>query len=180
MTTNRHPNMVVGAPHAGVSPPLPGWCRSPRSLSLPRSWPPHVEVACSPPCRSWCSRPRAGTVSAGSSCRSPSPQQQSRCCCLCECQKNVTWDSIGTHSFCMILWNLVLKLGNHLPYDVKKLLSDCKYGQILSLFQQSLLLCELTVCFTFFFHVVGKLLLSSVQRRVKEKIFSSNQRGLHK
>lgn len=86
--------VAVGAPHAGVSPPLPGWCRSPRSLSLPHSWLPLCEAACSPPCRSWCSRPRAGTVSAGSSCRSPSPQQQSLCCCPCGCQNSYTFKSI--------------------------------------------------------------------------------------
>lgn len=92
--TYRLHNVAVGAPHAGVSPPLPGWCRSPRSLSLPHSWLPLCEVACSPPCRSWCSRPRAGTVSAGSSCRSPSPQQQSLCCCPCGCQNSYTFKSI--------------------------------------------------------------------------------------
>lgn len=78
----------------------------------------------------------------------------------------------GTYVYCLIL--LKWKFGNPLPYDVKKLLSDCKYRQILSLFQQSLLLCKLTVGFTFFFHVVGKLLLSSVQRKGKEKISSMN------
>lgn len=76
-------------------------------------------------------------------------------------------------------FEVVLKFENQLPYDVKKLLSNCKYGQILSLFQQSLLLCKLTVGFTFFFHVVGKLLLSSVRRRGKEKICSSNECDLH-
>lgn len=72
------------------------------------------------------------------------------------------------------------KFENSLPYDVEKLLSDCENGQILSLFQQSLLLCKLTVGLTFFFHVVSKLLLSSVGGKVNEKIFLSNERGLHK
>lgn len=56
------------------------------------------------------------------------------------------------------------------PYDVQKLLSDCKYGQVLSLFQQSLLLGKLTVGLTLFFHVVSKLLLSSVQKKTKKGV----------
>lgn len=121
--TYRLYNVAVGAPHTGVSPPLPGWCRSPRSLSLPHSWLPLCEAACSPPCRSWCSRPRAGTVSAGSSCRSPSPQQQSLCCCPCRCKNSYSLKSIKN-----LVSSQFLKLENPLPYDVKKLLPDCKYG----------------------------------------------------
>lgn len=56
-----------------------------------------------------------------------------------------------------------------LPYDVQELLSDCKYGQVLSLFQQSLLLGKLTVGLTLFFHVVSKLLLSSVKKTKQKK-----------
>lgn len=62
----------------------------------------------------------------------------------------------------MIVLSWFLKCVIPLPYDVKKLLSDSKYGQVLSLFQQSLLLSKLTAGLTFFFHVICKLLLSSI------------------
>lgn len=63
-----------------------------------------------------------------------------------------------------------------LPYDVEKLLSDSKYGQVLSLFQEGLLLSKLTVGLTFFFHVVSKFLLCSVERREREKILTRQVR----
>lgn len=46
------------------------------------------------------------------------------------------------------------------PEDGEQLLLHSKDGQILSLLQDRFLLGKLTPCFTFFFHVFSKLLLS--------------------
>lgn len=54
---------------------------------------------------------------------------------------------------------------DEVPDDVKKLLSDSKNRQVLSLFQKSLLLSKLTAGLTFFFHVFCKFLFSSNRQR---------------
>lgn len=49
-----------------------------------------------------------------------------------------------------------------IPDDVKKLLSDSKYRQVLSLFQQTFLLSKFTAGLSLFFHVFCKFLFSSL------------------
>lgn len=53
------------------------------------------------------------------------------------------------------------------PDDVEKLLANGKDGQILSLLQQSFLLCELAAGFILLLHVIGKLLLRSEIKLLK-------------
>lgn len=55
-----------------------------------------------------------------------------------------------------------------IPYDIKKLLSDCKDRQVLPLLQEALLLGELAAGLALLFHVVCKFLFRSVRRRKHE------------
>lgn len=52
------------------------------------------------------------------------------------------------------------------PYYVEKLLSDGKYGQILSLLQKTLLFGKITAGLALFLHVICKLLLRSAKAKV--------------
>lgn len=65
----------------------------------------------------------------------------------------------------MVGFNDDRESGRQIPDDVKKLLSDCKYRQVLSLFQKTFLLSKLTASLSLFFHVFCKFLLSSIKQR---------------
>lgn len=59
-------------------------------------------------------------------------------------------------------------LSKQIPYDIKKLLSDCKDRQVLSLLQNALLLSKFTAGLALLFHVVCKFLLCSVKQTTKK------------